>query len=63
MKKIDIDKAYSDFLENSPGAPNCLRMALTELEKAFDSYVDSLAEFEWRSGFETAVKILKGGES
>ena len=63
MKKIDINKAYSDFLEDSTGAPDSLRTALTELENAFDLYIGEVTRFEWYCGFETAVKILKGGES
>ena len=63
MKNIDVNRAYGDFLEDSPSAPDDLRQALTMLENAFDSYIGMLTQFEWYCGFDCARKLLEGGES
>lgn len=62
MKCIeDVNTEYEKYLEdNNDTAPEAVRDAYTTLHESIDNYISTVSDFEWKCGFNHALRLIFG---
>lgn len=60
MSIRNINTEYEDYLENiNEPAPSSVKKAYSAFHKAFNDYISEVSEFEWKRGFNHALRLLE----
>lgn len=55
MNEKEIDTAYEQFMENGESNPGKAPEHYKKMEEAFDLYLGSVSEFNWKDGYRIGI--------
>lgn len=57
----DLDKEYENYCENFSKGSKEITDSYNAIHSAFDEYLCTIQEHEWKEGFNYAMRLVLGG--